>query len=472
LQLPGKYETKVVQLTPIMKTPAIIPLPIIFSIFGMLLCVTGFPVKAEIIYLPLPGLDQAKQKALAIDCWWNLHEIFFAAERWSSKHGDQFPSDFQVFTNEMESPEILFCPADQSRAIPTNWANVDWTKIDYTWIAQTNWYDLTNTCCNCRIHTQVLHVDGTVDAGRERPGWPAIIAGPSGLWASPGSDVPFRVRVAPNALLPLSYQWRRDHLSFVTNVTFLTNQIDPVEGYWLTNRLPKFAITNLNGETNDTLELHNVQTNDADYYSVAVSNSMGTTVSQANLKVDAETATLATNEQFSEIVCLNNLRQIALLAELWSSDHNERMPQSLEEMTNWFGSPIFGWPVVIYCPSDKDRTIAEDWPDVNLDDTSYEVFPTQPEDECAVFCRCKIHGFYVQQNGIAISHPSFAGIHALTNNIMDLDIQIFAGKTNLLEASSDLITWTNLETFSATNGILSVHETNNASQRFYRIRLE
>jgi hypothetical protein len=232
----------------------------LICICGILLCLGESSAESEIIYLPLPGLDQAKQKVPAIDCWRNLHEIFSAAKRWSWKHGDQFPSDFQVFTNEMESPEILFCPADQSRVIPTNWAHVDWTKIDYTWIAQTDWYGSTNICCTCRIHTQVLKVDGTVEAGRERPGWPGIIAGPSGLWASPGSDVPFRVRVTPNALLPLSYQWRREHLSIVTNVTFLTNQTDPVEGCWVTNLVPNFAITNLTGETNDILELHNVQT--------------------------------------------------------------------------------------------------------------------------------------------------------------------------------------------------------------------
>jgi hypothetical protein len=236
--------------------------------------------------------------------------------------------------------------------------------------------------------------------------------------------------------------------------------------------VPNFAITNLTGETNDTLELHNVQTSDADYYSVAVSNSMGTTVAQANLKVDAETVTLATNEHFSEIVCVNNLKQIALLALLWSSDHNDQMPQSLDEMTNSSGSPIFGWPIVLYCRSDINRTAPEDWPDVNLADTSYEIFPTQAEDGYAMFCRCKIHGFYAQQNGITISHPSFAGFRASTNNTMDLDIQIFAGNTNVLETSTDLVTWTNLTTFSSTNGILTVHETNNVSQRFYRLRAQ
>lgn len=439
---------------------------------GILLCLGGFLARGEIIYWPLPGLDQAKQKSPVIDCWRNLHEIFDASKRWSSNHGNQFPSDFQVFTNEMESPEILFCPADLSRVILTNWADVNWTKIDYTWIAQTNWNGSNNICCTCRVHTHFLHIDGTVDAGRERPGWPAIIAGPSGLWASPGSDVQFRVRVAPNALLPLSYQWRREHLYFVTNVIFHTNQLDPAEGYWVTNRVPNFAITNLTFETNDTLELHNVQTNDADYYSVAVSNSMGTTVSQAILKVDAEIAMMATNEYWSQSNCINNLKQVALLASLWRADHDDRMPQNLEEMTNSFGSPIFGWPVVLYCRSDKDRTAPEDWPDVDLANTSYEILPTEPEDEYAVFCRCKIHGFYAQQNGMAISHPSFAGFRASTNNTVDFGIQIFAGKTNLLETSSDLVTWTNLATFSSTNGILSVHETNNASQRFYRLRAQ
>lgn len=437
-----------------------------------LLCVTVFSARSEMILVPLPGLDQAKQKASALDCYINLREIWDAAKAWSVDHGNQFPTNFQVFTNEMESPSILFCPADTSRVIPTNWTDVDFTKVDYTWIPQTNWNDPSNICCTCRIHTHALHVDSAVDPniGRERDGWPVIIAAPVDVWATPGSDIQFAVRVAPNALLPLNYQWRREHLTLTTNITFVTNYDGSGTGYWKTNPVPHFAVTNLAGETNDTLQIHNVKTKDTDFYSVTVSNSMGTTFSRTQLRVDSMYAGSSTDEHWFEISCINNLKQIALLANLCATDHNDEWPQSLMEMTNRFGSPSFGWPLVLYCPSDEGRTAPSDWPGVDFENTSYEILPTDAQDGYAVYCRCKIHGFYAQQNGITISHPTFTEIRPLTNNVVELNFQVFAGKTNWLETSDDLLTWTNLATFSSTNGILSVHATNNFSKHFYRIR--
>jgi hypothetical protein len=44
---------------------------------------------------------------------------------------------FQLFTNQLNSPALLFCPADVNIA-PTNWDNVDWARIDYQWLPQTN----------------------------------------------------------------------------------------------------------------------------------------------------------------------------------------------------------------------------------------------------------------------------------------------------------------------------------------------
>jgi len=57
----------------------------LLCICGILLWLGESSAESEIIYLPLPGLDQVKQKVPAIDCWRNLHEIFSAAKRWSSQ---------------------------------------------------------------------------------------------------------------------------------------------------------------------------------------------------------------------------------------------------------------------------------------------------------------------------------------------------------------------------------------------------
>jgi hypothetical protein len=52
-----------------------------------------------------------------------------------------------------------------------------------------------------------------------------------------------------------------------------------------------------------------------------------------------------------------------------------------------------------------------------------------------------------------------------------LNLQIFAGRTNVLEASTNLLTWATLATYPSTNGIQLFSETNNLSRRFYRLRL-
>jgi hypothetical protein len=438
-------------------------------LLGTLVFAAGISVRSEIVFWPLPGLEAAKQRALSIGCVRNLSQIGFAAQLWSSDHGDQVPAGFQVFTNELASPAVLFCPTDAGRLTPTNWSDLDWSKIDYTWISNTP-LAITNISGTCRIHTHALQVDGFVQFGTERSGWPALVAGPIGQDATPGSEVQFQARIAPDALVPVSFQWRREHLYYTTDVTFVSDPDAPGSGYWRTNRLANFTVTNLAGQTNPSLSLQNVQTNDSDYYTVAVSNVMGTSVSShARLGVDAAVSA-TTNEDWSRVLCLNNLKQIDLLARIWSLDHDDHRPQSLSEMTNRFGLPLFEWPLVLFCRSDTARTAPADWPGLDFAKTSYEIVPGDEQDPYAVFCRCKVHGFYAQMDGQVISGPRFTAINR-TNNSVALVLVVFAGRINLLEASVDFVNWTNLATYSGAPGILSYNEITTSPFRFYRIRL-
>src|SRR5262249_46019623 len=147
----------------------------------------------------------------------------------------------------------------------------------YQWIVQSNWTDPDAICCRCRIHENEMPEDSFAEFnGRFRSGWPVITAGPVYPTVTPGSDIKFEVKIATNTLLPVSYQWRREQLYFVTNVTFVLDPDNPNGGYWVTNRQGRFAVTNLTGETNAIYQIKNAQTNHSDYYSVAISNSMGT----------------------------------------------------------------------------------------------------------------------------------------------------------------------------------------------------
>ena len=439
----------------------------------MLACV-AVAAQAAIIYWPLPGLDIASQRALGLNCLNNLLQIRWAARAWSLEHNEQFPSSFQLFTNNLDSPALLFCPEDVSRPPVTNWDSVDWDRIDYQWLPQTNWNNPDAICCKCRIHENDLRVDGIVPfTGRFRSGWPVILAGPLGQSATPGSELKFEVKIAPNSALPVSYQWRREQLYYLTNVIFISETNYPGGGYWVTNRTGKFSVTLLNGETNSSYIIANAQTNHSDYYSVTVSNVLGTSASRgAHLVIDSNVASMATNEHWSAVNCLNNLKQIALLGRIWAQDHNEHMPQALLVMTNSFGLPLFGWPVVLFCRADPVRTAPPDWPGFNFNNTSYELLAGDEQDANSVFCRCTIHGFYAQMDGEAVSAPHFFEIRTVTNGVAELSFKIFAGHTNVLEASTNLADWTALKSYSSTNGTLVYCDTDNLPGRFYRLRVK
>jgi hypothetical protein len=440
---------------------------------AVVVAVDASSLRAEVIYWPLTALDLAKQRGLSINCVNNLQRIGLAARIWASENNSRYPSGIQVFTNELESPALLFCPANIGRQISTNWDGFDWGQIDYEWVPQLNWDNPADICCQCRIHQNVTRLDGSVrQFGGYRSGWPAIVAGPLHQYAAPGSEVRFDVRIAPGALSPVTYQWRREHLYYVTNVTFVTDPDDPNGGYWSTNRRANFTITILTGETNSSYVIASAQTNHSDYYSVMVSNAMGATASSDLLLVDPFVSSMATNNYWSALNCVNNLKQIALFGRIMANDHDEHMPQSFAAMTNSFGLPIFGWPVVLYCRFDSARTVPADWTGVDFADTSYEILPVDDEDLSAAFCRCKVHGFYAEVSGDVVSKPRFTGIRVLTNNTIELNFTVFAGQTNLLEASADLVNWDRLSTGPSANGNFSFRDSNNLARRFYRIRTE
>jgi hypothetical protein len=440
------------------------------GLLSWILFLSALPAtQAEVIYWPT-ALDLAKQRTVTVNCVNNLNQIRLAAERWSYDHANQFPSSFQTFSNYLNSPAVLFCPADLSRPAVTNWTNFDWSQIGYQWIPQPNWNNPEAVCCRCLVHDNVVFVGGYAQMTNSyRVGWPAIVAPPIAQDATPGSDIRFEVRIASNAVPPISYQWRREQLYFVTNVTFVN---DTNGGYYVTNRTAAFGVTNLVGRTNPVYIVNAAQPNASDYYSVMVSNSMGMTASsEVRLGVDATNSVVAGSDYWSAVNCLNNLRTIGLFIQIWSSDHGSRLPHNFSEMTNAFDRPIFGWPTVLFCRADNLRTALADWPGLNFADTSYELLPGDDQDYSRIVCRCKVHGLYVLGDGTVPSLPMFRKARRLAGNITELTVLLLSRKTNMLEASSNLLDWTALTNYSAASGTFLLYETNTAPRRFYRIRL-
>jgi len=75
-------------------------------------------------------------------------------------------------------------------------------------------------------------------------------------------------------------------------------------------------------------------------------------------------------------------------------------------------------------------------------------------------------------NGEAVQQPRFNAISRLANGSFDISFRAFAGRTNLLEFSNDLLNWTTLKSYdSALGDIEFIDSTPAAVRRFFRLRL-
>ena len=376
--------------------------------FYLFICVFSSP--ADVLYWPSNALELVShQRGNTLLCASQLGQIIRAAHLYAMDNADRPPASFQEFAYNLQSPEVLFCPASFHEAAPTNWEQFDWMQVDYRWGSTAKWDNPTNIACECAVHTSVALVEGSVWPGGYRPGWPRLTAGPLEVNATPGESCRFETRVAPDALQPLSYQWRRSQLSFQTNVVRVSNPDDPRGVYWATNVIPVFTGCELVGRTNASLQFTSLTTNDSGFYSVTLSNRMGVSVSrQTRLFVDPSVSEMLTNELCIEDFCASNLRQLWLFAEAWSLENQNELPPDFQSMSDTYGSPIFGWPLVLFCRADPGPPPPADWADVHWEKISYEhQLYDYPYD---AFCRCRVHGYFVQTDGEVGTKPYFKPI--------------------------------------------------------------
>jgi hypothetical protein len=371
--------------------------------------------QAEVVPWPMSGSAVAGEGALRLQCVNNLREISFAARRFANDAG-HFPSSFLELTNYLDSPQPLLCPANAAHSPPAVWVELDWNEVEYELVLGASSADPASELCRCKIHNNFVNADGFVTTlDGYRPGWPAIIAHPLDQDATAGSMVRYEAKIVASAIQPLAFQWRREHLYFVTNITFVADTNAPDGGYFKTNRLANFTVTLLSGATDALYTIPNAQTNQTDYYSLVVSNSMGVAISRrARLGVDSVAAVRATNEYWFAVRCQNNLRQIRLLASIRETLYPDLALTNLSQMLNYSGSPMFGWPILLYCPADTARTSPEDWNNFDFSNTSYEILPhpSMEEDPAARFCQCKVHHYYTAVDGsfgYAANSPLFVG---------------------------------------------------------------
>ena len=426
---------------------------------------------------PFPDvLWLAHERNDSVNCFRQMQLIGLAARIWQSEHGGEWPSGFSVLTNELGTPSALFCPSHYRRdSGPTNWNDFDWNASDYEWTTPTNQSDPAAVFCRCKIHRNLGRANGSVDlVFGFQPGWPRILAPPLSQLTYTGSLVRFEF-VLTNAASPFQLQWNREDPYWRTNVIFVVLDEETGEGYWRTNYVG--TNTPIPEATNAVFEIASTVTNDAGFYSVTISNSLGAAKASLNrLYVRAP----PTQAPSVEGLCRLRLRMISLAAAFWRTDHADNLPLHLGEMTNDIGYPIFGWPILLYCPSDTNRLAPASWASVDFTNTSYEIVPANPMAVCddppcydQPFARCRVHGFVVLGDGtIQPALTLDVGSMTRTNGQLSFVVQNPANRGFEIQASTNLVDWTSLLTVTNSTGPIPFTDpATNFPRRFYRARL-
>jgi hypothetical protein len=439
---------------------------------GLLLAKMALTASAEKVYFPRTALELELQANSVVNCRNHLVTIMHAAEIWAMDNADQPPPGLEALAYIPEDPSVFYCPGAFHATVPTNWADVDWNAIDYTWGQNVNWQDPTNVACVCRVHNTFSRVEGSVGGDGYRAGWPLITASPMDVYAAPGEEAKLELKLAPHTAPPASFQWRRSHLEQVTNVVRVEDPDHPPGWRWVTNIVPVFVGTNLPGQTAASLEFSNLQTRDTGFYSVAISNSLGVALSrQALVGVENSYAGLSTNSYWSDAFCGNNLKEIWIFARLWDRSGLGRFPESFADMTNNSGEPMFGWPLTLYCRADTNHIPPLHWSEVDFSNTSYELSSLLWTDY-DVFCRCRAHGYYISRDGTLMLKPFFKCIHLMPGGNVEVSFRTFAGKENVLQYSDDPEHWQTAGSYGAQAGEFQYQEPAAREKRFYRLQLK
>jgi hypothetical protein len=117
----------------------------------------------DVVKLSPEQLQQLKAEAQSVACVNNMKQICLAAHLWAVARREVFPPDFISMKEELETPRVLFCPADTAAIRATEWSQLNPSSISYRFL-NPNGRDKgsTNLFATCLIHGHIALSDGSV----------------------------------------------------------------------------------------------------------------------------------------------------------------------------------------------------------------------------------------------------------------------------------------------------------------------
>jgi hypothetical protein len=118
------------------------------------------------------ALAEAKAQAQSAACVNNLKQIGLAVRLWEMEHHNFNPPDFLSMSKELNTPKILFCPADTNRPPVKIWSDFAATSSSYEYLAasaENADLEPQRVLTRCPLHNNIGLCDGSVQSVGKRP---------------------------------------------------------------------------------------------------------------------------------------------------------------------------------------------------------------------------------------------------------------------------------------------------------------
>ncbi len=112
--------------------------------------------------------EAVSERAQSIQCVNNLKQLGLAVRVWATDNEDQFPPDVLSMTNEIVTPKVLVCPADDLRHPAADWASYTAANCSYEFLSPgpgRHEIEPTRVLWRCSFHGNVGLCDGSVQMG-------------------------------------------------------------------------------------------------------------------------------------------------------------------------------------------------------------------------------------------------------------------------------------------------------------------